>query len=166
MSWRRCEKPTDEAKRLGVGQAIVNLRWSTNRLEQELRLSDSEKMFVGRVVSALQKAAQRDAMLPRLLHRDSSRGYTENPHLAVLHEPEAVSAEEQAKITDVVRQRNRAELEAEKARREKHSLEQRLSIARKVAEVRGIDIQMKERALERQIVGLERFLEDRGSRAA
>jgi len=36
---------------------------------------------------------------PRLLHRDSTHGYTNQPGMAMRGEPEAVSAEEQKKIT-------------------------------------------------------------------
>lgn len=49
----------------------------------------------------------------------------------------------------------------ERLRREQHSLETRLSIAKKVAAMKSIDISMHERAIERRLLELERMLAER-----
>lgn len=42
---------------------------------------------------------------PRLLHKNSQHGYTEQPHMALNHEPEAISADDLHRVALLARDR-------------------------------------------------------------
>lgn len=92
----------------------------------------------------------------RLLHRNSERGYTDQPHEALEGEPEAVDP-----ATLKREWSEGAERRHDKARAEaKGELEDRLASARKRARAAGVDTRSQEAAIERRIEGLERRLKD------
>lgn len=58
---------------------------------------------------------------PRLLHKDSTRGYTHDPHMAIPREPEAVDKETQQEFSDEARERFRVVRGVELEEREMRS---------------------------------------------
>jgi hypothetical protein len=94
---------------------------------------------------------------PRLLHRDSSRGYTRNPHLAMTDEPEAVGQEWlegfalDANGGESARRRRQAR--AEEA--ERRSIEQRLARATAEARLRGVDVSKDLRVIQMRVQAIE-----------
>jgi hypothetical protein len=103
--------------------------------------------------------------IPRLLHRQSERGYTNNPRDAVPDEPEAVDAATQTRITAEARRRDtvrRGWLD-QQLLDERASLEHRLDRARELARRRGIDVRQDVRIIERRILAIERKVTRQGS---
>lgn len=96
---------------------------------------------------------------PRLLHRDSTRGYTAERALALHDEPEAVDALSQRRITAEAHADDLTRRQADLERRRKLAPERRLALARREAKARRIDVSAKERVIERQITAIERALD-------
>jgi hypothetical protein len=96
--------------------------------------------------------------VPRMMHRQSERGYTSNPRDAVPDEPEAVDAATQARITDEARRRDHARrgwLE-QQALDGQRSLEEQLAEVRRRGQRSGVDLRDHERAIQRRIVDMAR----------
>lgn len=81
---------------------------------------------------------------PRLLHRDVTRGYTDDPHMALPHEPEAVDKVTQELLSAEARERDRERADATPlwvllreleegglSDRYKHAIRRRLDAARR-----------------------------------
>ena len=95
--------------------------------------------------------------------------YTDFPGRALGEEPEAVDEFTQKRLTEEARERDMRrkrdqeqealDREATELRRERNSLEARLGIARKVAEIKDIDIGWAERKITKDIEKIERRLD-------
>lgn len=81
-----------------------------------------------------------DEHIPRLLHQDSSHGYTHDPRLALADEPEAVDAEAQAKITENAGTIFSVTHADEQRKRDARSLSARLKEETARAQREGVDI--------------------------
>lgn len=103
---------------------------------------------------------------PKPMSHDEAHGYTGNPKKAVDRDAPAVSSADQELITARAERDAEKQLEQERLRREQLTLETRLGIARKVAEVKGIDISRHELAIKRKIRDIEQLLDKQGRQAA
>jgi hypothetical protein len=134
--------------------------WATGPdelLSDEVLVERFDQRHAERPVWALFFEVDR-AHVPRLLHRQSERGYTTTPRDAVPDEPEAVDAATQTRITAEARRRDtmrRGWLD-QHLLDERASLEQRLDRARELARQRGIDVRQDVRIIERRIAAIER----------
>lgn len=97
---------------------------------------------------------------PRLLHKDASRGYTENPHLALPDEPEAVepayldrfAAESRSgiELRALVRQaENESRPLSERVRMLEHAQREGVDVSRQLAAIKG-RVEAAERALRKK----------------
>jgi hypothetical protein len=125
-------------------------------------------LVIRKVVTGWVAVTRLEADPVRLLAKGG--GYTDFPGRAMdPQEPEAVDEDTQTQITKEARirdtkrkadtQQTALDEEAQRLRSERNSLEARLSIARKVAEVRGVDISPSTRVIERQLARIERQLQ-------
>jgi hypothetical protein len=92
----------------------------------------------------------------RLLHRDSSHGYTEDPRLALPEEPEAVDDFVLAARGRAAHERELAGYEQERERRRALPLDERLRLALRDATARGVPDGGPRNAIAKQIEVLER----------
>ena len=93
----------------------------------------------------------------RLLARDGD--YTDFEGRALPREPEAVDEETQNEFSKAAEKRAAKRDKEAKLERERLSLEARIGLARKVAEVRQIDVSPKIRVIENQLRAIERQLD-------
>ena len=96
---------------------------------------------------------QVDTDPPRLLHKDSSRGYTSDPRLAIRDEPEAIGEAD-------LRRLHSARHAAEQQHRQERSIAARLREAQARARRNGVDISPELAALERQLAAIRAKLGD------
>lgn len=95
---------------------------------------------------------------PRLLHRDSSRGYTGVPALSVPGAGEEVGADDQRKITAEAHAREQDVETLAQAEREQRTLAERLSDIRAEAAMRKVDMSADERVIKRRLQAIEKRL--------
>lgn len=96
---------------------------------------------------------------PRLLHRDSSHGYTDSPELSMVGEPEAVSESFQERLAAEGRSRF-AELRARKQKEvDPRAAAARMRQLQTLAQKRGIDAAPHLLKVESALRGLEAELE-------
>ena len=126
---------------------------------QHIRDGNDGKLDLTQQVWALQFDVHRDPV--RLLHRDSTHGYTENPHNAMGDEPEAVDVQTQEQISKDAREQGKLRnLGADQALlQELTGLEQQLATLTRLAQQRGIDIRDDLHVAKRQRAALERRIE-------
>lgn len=99
----------------------------------------------------------------RLLHKDSSHGYTEQSAMALSAEPEAVTEEEQRVISIRARTGFVETRQAEDRRRDREQWLTRLRKAEMSAESRGIDIFRSQVVIRKEILNIEQRLSGRGT---
>ena len=92
----------------------------------------------------------------RLLHRDSSHGYTDEPALSMPNEPEAVSEEDQRLITAEAHEREFSAAELAQLEREQQTLAVKLNEIRAEAAERKIDLSKDIRVIERRLQAIEK----------
>lgn len=100
---------------------------------------------------ALDRSAQR-----RLLHRDSTHGYTDDPRLALPEEPEAVGEHDLERASISAAHTEQTRFEALLADRERRPEPERLQRAIDDARARGIDIDHALWLLRKRLTALER----------
>jgi hypothetical protein len=88
---------------------------------------------------------------PRLLHRESGRGYTTQPALAMQGEPEAVSPGDQRRITAEAHAKEADVSALVTAQRQQLTLEKRLQGVRDEAALRRVDLSSDERVIESRL---------------
>ncbi len=96
--------------------------------------------------------------VPRLLHRQSERGYTTNPRDAVPDEPEAVDAATLTRYAKKARERDTARggYMDQRALQEAETLEAELATIRRLGRARGVDLRDDERVIRRRIAAMAR----------
>lgn len=100
---------------------------------------------------------QHDPSAPsRMLHRDSSHGYTDDPRLALPEEPEAVDDFVLAARGRAAHDREHADYEQERKRRRALPLDEQLRLALRDCEARGVPVGGPRNAIAKQIEKLER----------
>lgn len=97
-----------------------------------------------------------DSAPPRLLHRDSSHAYTEDPLLALRGEQEAVDDFALAAAQRAAHAREHAEYEQRRAERRRLPLEDQLKLALRDCAARGVPDSGPRNAIVKQIEVLER----------
>lgn len=97
---------------------------------------------------------------PRLLHRDSTHGYTDQPALALPREPEAISAEEQQAISVQARSEFATERLALTQRRDRQMWVDRLRRAEQRADAKNVDIFKPQAQIRQQILVIERMVDE------
>lgn len=97
---------------------------------------------------------------PRLLAQRSEYGYTSQDFLAVPHEPEAVSSEEQQAISVRARTAFADQRELEVRQRDRRMWSERLRKAEQRADAKGIDIYKDEIGVRRHIMSMERSIDE------
>lgn len=95
---------------------------------------------------------------PRLLHKDSTKGYTSNPAEAVPHEPEAVDGWVTQTYAAENRERYEGDREAELQRQQARSLAAKIRETEARARKQGIDVQPDLRALHAKLDALNHKL--------
>lgn len=96
---------------------------------------------------------------PRLLHRDSSHGYTETPYMAMPDEPEAIAEDEQAVLSLRARTSFATERKQENDRRDRQVWGQRLRRAEMRAADLGVDVFRQQAAIRQAVLEMERVTE-------
>ena len=140
MNWRKEEKPWAEAERLKVAPILRYLNWPTAKLTRELNRAQTEKAFMDIV--------RRAAELGRP-GRFLSAGwpdYTESAHLAMREEGEAVSVEEQERITEDAHARDaeRYREKREKVQKALDDLKGEVAKAGHGSRVRFVELKLRE----------------------
>lgn len=97
---------------------------------------------------------------PRLLHRDSSYGYTTRHHLALIGEPEAVSADVQQAISTRARSGFAEMRQRVNERRDREMWWNRLRRVEQRASMMGIDVYKPQIVIREQIMLMERLTDD------
>lgn len=100
---------------------------------------------------------------PRLLHRQSERGYTAVPADALPDEPEAVEAWVQERITREANERAAATRRAEVDELGSSDLAERIDRLERMANIAGVDVSREVRVLERRLADLRRKVLRRGA---
>jgi len=91
---------------------------------------------------------------PRFLHRNSERGYTTRAHDALPHEPEAVDAWTQHRITSSAHHRHAEHLAAELAELDRQQIADRIHLLERAARQAAVDVTRELRALRRRAADL------------
>lgn len=95
----------------------------------------------------------------RLLHKDSSHGYTENPYMAVSDEPESVEPEYLERFAKGAEDTGKILRAEQKAKEDARTQARRLRQARLTATRKGVDIDENVDWIERQLSEIERKLD-------
>jgi hypothetical protein len=138
---RLTEKPSERA-----GHSYAVLAEKGKRTSIRVEVMAAAQVEGGWVLSLKMAPQQR-----RLLHRDSSHGYTENPVMALQGEPEAVSEFEQEQITAEAHERFRGIRSDEVRRREERARLNRLRDLERRAQSQGLDLSPLHEAIDREI---------------
>ena len=99
----------------------------------------------------------------RLLHRDSSRGYTDRVEISMMAEPEAITEAEQMAFSVAARSEFADMRFEENRRRDNHVWLERLRKAEMGAAARGIDIIRNQTVIRREILNMEQRLNGGGT---
>lgn len=131
------------------------------QLARELKLSGAqleglEAKHGGNLLRVLQKVWRGRQEKRRLLHRDSSRGYTDEPALAMPNEPEAVDEDEQRRITAEAHAREHEAHELASLEREQRILTERLAGVRADSAERKVDLSKDERVIQRRLQAIDK----------
>jgi hypothetical protein len=97
---------------------------------------------------------------PRLLHRDSTKGYTHVPALALAREPEAIGEDEQTALSVRARAEFAEQRQVETRQRDRQMWSQRLRKAEQRADAKGVDIYRDEIGIRRHIMAIEKAIEE------
>jgi hypothetical protein len=97
---------------------------------------------------------------PRLLHRDSTRGYTSRPVLALPREPEAISEEEQVALSVRARAEFADLRRGQNERKDRQMWIDRLRKAEQRASDKGVDIFKPQAQIRQQILAMERMVDE------
>jgi hypothetical protein len=112
----------------------------------------------GQLLAVLKTMWRKTRHQPRLLARDSTRGYTNEPAVAMTREPEAVGEEEQRMMTADVHAREGDTETLAQLQREQHTLPERLNEIRAAAKREKIDRNSDERVIKQRMRAIEKRL--------
>lgn len=108
------------------------------------------------LLSTLKTMWRKTRHQPRLMARDSSRGYTNEPAVAMAREPEAVSEEEQRAMTAEAHAREADTETLAQLQREQRTLPERLNEIRAASKREKVDRSADERVIRKRLQAIEK----------
>ncbi|MGH2761401.1 MAG: hypothetical protein ACRDLD_02280 [Thermoleophilaceae bacterium] len=143
--------PLAEAEHLGIAKVVKRLGWNKRKLAAEMNRTASAEAFLQRVRKAIEAGDP-----PRLPHRDSTRGYTDKPWLAMRGELIEAPSKEYVDQLALAAGRCDAQRRAERAAdRDRLSLAQRLAILERNEVTFAVDLTRQRASIERRIQAAE-----------
>jgi hypothetical protein len=124
----------------------------------EERMAGMREKHGDNLLRILQRDWRRRQHTPRLLHRDSTRGYTGEPALALPGAGEEIDEESQRRITADAHAKEQDVETLAQAAREQHTLAQRLAEVRAEAARRKVDLSKDERVIKKRLQAIEKRL--------